>query len=292
MPSGSLSLEARATYTPAAKTLTLTKGTGVASMKVNGNTYTSPVDVIPGTSVTVEMTLSSGYSTDGWYNGSTKVSAGTSASYTFTMPASNLALTAKATLNKYALTLTKGEGVYAMTVDGTLYTSPVEINFGASVEVEMALSPGYAVDGWYDGSSRKVQTLSYTFTMQADAKTLEARATAITPSTATVDMTVTNNAPVVIKDTKVSVTIGSTTVSNDDDIDPDGGTWNMQFSNVPTGSILTFSVDARNISAGITKMQISISGNTWNANPHSGIFSNNVTFSLSQQYDATLTFST
>lgn len=136
----------------------LTAGTDIASVSGGGaHDYNS--------SVTVTAVLGSvpgyTYAFDGWYDGDTKVSS--SQSYTFTMPANAVSLTAKATKtpNDYTLSVNAGDYVASVSGGGTK-------TFGDSVTVEAVLGSAtgytYSFDGWYNGSTKVSSSLSYTFT--------------------------------------------------------------------------------------------------------------------------------
>ncbi len=71
-----------------------------------------------GTSVTVKAVPNTGYSFEGWYNGSTKVSS--SANYTFTLGASNVSLVAKFTAGGSNYTVNH----YVMNTSGAYPTTP------------------------------------------------------------------------------------------------------------------------------------------------------------------------
>jgi uncharacterized repeat protein (TIGR02543 family) len=79
-------------------TITASAGTGV-SAATGSNTYNY------GTSATVNCTVQTGYTFDGWYEGSTKVSS--SPSYSFTVTAART-LQARATQNTYTITVSAG----------------------------------------------------------------------------------------------------------------------------------------------------------------------------------------
>lgn len=68
-------------------TLAATSGTGVSAVDGGGT-------VQRGSSATLTATVSEGYTFDGWYDGETKVSGDNP--YTFTMPAANVSLEARA----------------------------------------------------------------------------------------------------------------------------------------------------------------------------------------------------
>jgi uncharacterized repeat protein (TIGR02543 family) len=94
------------TYASPNHTVTAVAGTGIASAYVAAGTSFSgtatSVSVNPNGSATFKATVSAGYTFDGWYNGSTRVS--TNLQYTVNNINSNLTLTAKANLINYAIT--------------------------------------------------------------------------------------------------------------------------------------------------------------------------------------------
>lgn len=152
--------------------VSLTAGTDIASVS-GGGTYNY------NSSVTVNAVLGSvpgyTYAFDGWYDGSTKVSS--NLSYTFTMPASAVSLTAvgSKTPNDYTLSLTAGDYIDSVSGGGTK-------TFGDSVTVEAVLDTqaGYTItfDGWYNGGTKVSSSQSYTFTYNtADDLSLTAKAT-------------------------------------------------------------------------------------------------------------------
>ena len=122
-------------------------------------------------SVTLTAETNAGYTWLGWYDESdTKVSEGTSLSYTFTMPADNK--TYEARWITCPVTLEKN-------IDEAGTVSGIERTIlGASTTITAVSNAGYTWLGWYDESDTKVSegtSLSYTFTMPADNKTYEAR---------------------------------------------------------------------------------------------------------------------
>ena len=152
--------------------VSLTAGTDIASVSGGGSKDY-------GSSVTVTATLGSvpgyTYAFDGWYDGSTKVSS--NLSYTFTMPASAVSLTAvgSKTPNDYTLSLTAGDYIDSVSGGGTK-------TFGDSVTVEAVLGSAtgytYSFDGWYNGATKVSSDLSYTFIYNtADDLSLTAKAT-------------------------------------------------------------------------------------------------------------------
>jgi len=127
-----------------------------------------------GASVTVTAEANEGYTFEGWYEGANKVSE--TAAYAFTMPAAARTLTARFTVNSYALTYASednGKG----TVMGTA-ASGNTVNYGAAVALTAQAREGYDFDGWYEGEVRVSTEAAYAFAMPAAARTLTARFTA------------------------------------------------------------------------------------------------------------------
>ena len=101
MPKGNVTLTASATSSK--YTLTVKKGTGIASVSGSGS-YAA------GTKVTVKATVSSGYKWSKWTSSNTSLLAGsTSQTYTFTMPKGNVTLTASAVSSTQTMPSTKTE---------------------------------------------------------------------------------------------------------------------------------------------------------------------------------------
>ena len=126
---------------------------------------------ILGASTTITAVSNAGYTWLGWYDESdTKISEGTSLSYTFTMPSENV--TYKAKWGDYNIILTENISA-AGTVDGAgKYVAETERTITATTNA------GYTWLGWYDESDTKVSastSLTYTFNMPAEDKTFEAR---------------------------------------------------------------------------------------------------------------------
>ncbi|GHT19214.1 hypothetical protein AGMMS4957_02980 [Bacteroidia bacterium] len=147
-------LQARAIRT---YTITTQSGTGV-SATTGAGTYNS------GATATVGCTVTSGYTFDGWYEGSTKVSS--SQSYSFTVTAART-LQARA-IQTYTITTSAGTGISATTAAGTY-------NSGTTATIGCTVTSGYTFDGWYEGSTKVSSSQSYSFTVTA-ARTLQARA--------------------------------------------------------------------------------------------------------------------
>jgi uncharacterized repeat protein (TIGR02543 family) len=143
-------------------TIATSAGAGI-SATTGAGTYNS------GATVTVGCTVLNGYTFDGWYEGSTKVSH--FQSYSFTVTAART-LQARATQNpptQYTVITQSGTGISATTGAGT-YNSNTTITVGCTVQT------GYTFDGWYEGATKVSGSQSYSFTVTA-ARTLQARAT-------------------------------------------------------------------------------------------------------------------
>lgn len=178
---GSKIADGGASYTPTAAitlyahwtannyTLTVIAGDYISSVSGGGSKACD-------SSVTVTAVLGSAtgytYSFDGWYNGNTRVS--TSLSYTFNMGAANITLTAKGkrSINSYTVSLTKGNYISSVSGGGSKeYNSSVTV----TAVLDSLTGYTYSFDGWYEGTTRKSTSLSYTFTMGASNISLTAK---------------------------------------------------------------------------------------------------------------------
>ncbi|WP_193391222.1 DUF5977 domain-containing protein, partial [Candidatus Symbiothrix dinenymphae] len=157
--SGARTLQARATPIP--YTITVSAGTGITSPSGGGSiNYNATANL--------NCTVSTGYTFDGWYEGSTKVSG--SPNYTFIVTEA-ITLEARATPIPYTITVSAGTGITSPSGGGS-------INYNATANLSCAVSTGYTFDGWYEGSTKVSGSENYTFTVSG-ARTLEARATPI-----------------------------------------------------------------------------------------------------------------
>lgn len=144
-------------------TVTLSKNISSA-----GSISGSSGRISEGTQCSITASTNNGYTWLGWYDGDTKVSTGTSLTFTFTMPSENKTYTAK----WYQIMLAKNTTA-AGNVGGL--TSAYKIGDSATITAES--NPGYTWLGWYDGNT-KVSTgtsLTYTFTMPSESKTFTAK---------------------------------------------------------------------------------------------------------------------
>lgn len=119
--------------------------------------------------VSVSANAAPGYAFKGWYDGTTLKSS--AVDYTFTMPASNLTLTATFTPKNYAL------NVYSEFPSMGTVSSVTSAAYKSSVTVTATPKSGFKFAGWYDGANLVSQNASYTFTMPYYAYSLMARFT-------------------------------------------------------------------------------------------------------------------
>ncbi|MBQ7712585.1 MAG: InlB B-repeat-containing protein [Clostridia bacterium] len=133
------------------------------------------ISEISGTTAVGEETMISavtnnGYTWLGWYDGETKVSEGTSLTYTFAMPAESKTYTAKWSSCPVALEKNIAE---AGTVGGVSGATAV----GAETTITATTNAGYTWFGWFDGETKVSEgtSLIYAFNMPAENKTYTAR---------------------------------------------------------------------------------------------------------------------
>ena len=122
-------------------TVTLNKDTGISSVSGAG-TYNY------GASVTINATPSAGYSWSKW----TGDKASTTKNYTFTMPASNVTNTAKATANKYTITFNANGGTLPSGLS-TLTPTYGTSDFYSWDLLAQTNRAGYTLKGYYDATS-------------------------------------------------------------------------------------------------------------------------------------------
>ena len=126
-------------------TLTLNKGTNIASVSGGGSKNY-------GASFTAVATLASAtgyiYSFDGWYEGSTKKSS--SLSYTSTMPASNLTLTAKGNAR---VAITYSVKFNANSGSGTMSNESFTYDVSKALTTNAFTRTGYTFKGWDTNSA-------------------------------------------------------------------------------------------------------------------------------------------
>jgi len=132
-----------------------------------GTVSNSGGNVLCNASVSIQAYPNTGYTFDGWYSGSTRVS--TANPYTFNMPAADTTYVAKFTANSYTLaTQSENPSYGTASGGGTIY-------YNASTTVTATAKTGYTFTGWYDGTTLKSASASYTFNMPASNLTLTAK---------------------------------------------------------------------------------------------------------------------
>ena len=158
--------EGSKTYTAKWTYYTITTSTNLSE----GGSYTRYTNykVSVGEEKTITATTNAGYTWLGWYDGDTKVSEGTSQTYTFTMGEESKTYTAK----WYKITLTRNN-----TSAGTISSLTDTYVVGDQVTIIATTNAGYTWLGWYDGDTKVSEgtSLSYTFTMGEESKTYTAK---------------------------------------------------------------------------------------------------------------------
>ncbi len=159
MPTDEITYTAKWTY------YTITTNTDLSA--AGSYTQRTNYKVTVGQSVTLTATPNTGYTFVGWYDGETKLSE--NSSYTFTMPAENIAYTAKWTY----YTLTTNTSL----AEGGSYTqrSDYKVTAGSSTTITATTNNGYTFVGWFNGETKLSGDLSYTFAMPATNVTYTAK---------------------------------------------------------------------------------------------------------------------
>ncbi len=145
-------------------TVNAAKETGVSTAYVRegtsfSGTSTSATVEYNG-SATFQATVSSGYTFDGWYNGTTKVSSNTT--YTHTNITSALTLTAKATPSSFTISASANP-----TAGGTV-SGDGTYNSGASCTLTATAGACYTFTNWTEGGTVVSTNPTYTFTVSGD----------------------------------------------------------------------------------------------------------------------------
>lgn len=161
-------------------TVSYTKGTGISSVSRASETVSHGSDALGSTA-----TVSTGYTFDGWYNGSTRVS--TSLTYAPTDVTKDMTLEARATINSYTVTvsayyrMTDGTGDYASGTTGGSVSGGGSVNYGGSKTITASPATGYKFDGWYStgasGGTLVSSSASYTISNVTSNQTVYARFT-------------------------------------------------------------------------------------------------------------------
>jgi len=124
------------------------KGTGIASATFDSyyseyrdySGLTSASNILRGSTATFNATASAGYTFEGWYNGSTKIS-GAGATYEYGAVTTDLSLTAKTTANSYTIKYVDTDGTTQ------LGTSTYNIE-SAAFALKNFTKTGYSVSEW------------------------------------------------------------------------------------------------------------------------------------------------
>ena len=171
-----------AEYTTNTYTVTYVKGTGIATISKTSETVSWGANATGCTA-----TVTTGYTFDGWYNGTTRVS--TSLTYAPTAVKSNLSLTAKANINSYTVSpsayyrTTDGTGNYTAGTTGGTVSDGGSVNHGGSITVTASAAAGYKFDGWYSagtsGGTLLSSSASYAISGVTASMTVYARFTRI-----------------------------------------------------------------------------------------------------------------
>ena len=168
MPNSNLTLVAKGKTTANTYTVVFNPKGGSGTMANESFTY----DVEK--ALTSNAFTKTGYTFKGWDTSS----SATTVVYTNGKKVKNLATSGTVNLyavweiNSYTLTLSKGDYIASVSGGGTK-------NYNASVTATATLGSAtgytYSFTGWYDGTTRKSTSLSYTFNMPASALTLTAK---------------------------------------------------------------------------------------------------------------------
>ena len=159
-------------------TVSYTKGTGITAVSRASETVNYGANAAGSTA-----TVQTGYTFDGWYNGSTKASS--SVTFAPTNVTATVTYEARATINTFTVTAspyfrnTDGTGNYASGTDGGTVTGGGSVNYGGSSTVTAAAKTGYQFDGWYTAGATGGTLLSsnaaYTITNVTANQTVYAR---------------------------------------------------------------------------------------------------------------------
>jgi len=136
----------------------------LAPNPTEGGTVSGAGDYEADAEVEVTATPTEGYQFISWTQGDAVIS--TTASFTYTMPDSSVALVAQfeevaVTPEQYTLTLTiAGSGT--VLVNGTAYTAPVTVDEGTELTLEATADANHQFDGWSGDATGASTTLSVT----------------------------------------------------------------------------------------------------------------------------------
>lgn len=163
-------------------TVSYTKGTGISAVSRASETVNYGANAAGSTA-----TVQTGYTFDGWYNGSTKASS--SVTFAPTNITASVTYEARATINKFTVApsayyrTTDGTGNYTSGTTGGTVTGGGTINYGGSATVTAAAATGYKFDGWYtagaSGGTLLSSNAAYTITNVTANQTVYARFTRV-----------------------------------------------------------------------------------------------------------------
>lgn len=135
--------------------LTLTKGTGISGVTIDGASVTSK-DINPGTSVTINATLNTGYHWKNWTSGTSTTQVSTKQSYTFDMPTSATTYKANGEANTYTVAYNANDGT------GTTASSSHTYGVAKALTANGFTKFGYTFKGWANTLDRaKAGTVDY-----------------------------------------------------------------------------------------------------------------------------------
>ena len=166
------------TVTPSAYYRT-TDGTGSYTSGTTGGTVSGGGSVNHGSSTTVRATAATGYKFDGWYSAGASGGSLLSSSTAYTISNVTGSQTVYARFTRIYFTVTYTTGNYVSSVSRS---SERVVYGGSALGSTMTINSttaqySYAVDGWYNGSSRVSSLATYAPTSVTSDITLQARAT-------------------------------------------------------------------------------------------------------------------
>ncbi|MCR5462691.1 MAG: hypothetical protein K6E87_06455 [bacterium] len=140
--------------------LELTKNIADAGVVTGGNSYKE------GSQVTIGATANTGYSFLGWYNGEQELTK--EASYSLTMPSSNLKYEAKFSVNKYTITI--DNQVAGVTIDGI--TSGEEYDYNSVIDLTTTNVAAGTTIKWTRSDNVSFVGNNYSFNVPAEDITI------------------------------------------------------------------------------------------------------------------------
>jgi len=135
-------------------------------------------EFVEGAEVTLTATVTDAtYKFDGWYDGATLLS--TEATYVYTMPAADKALTAQFVekpIDEFSVTVSADPAT-----GGTVAKSPNQTSYvnGTVVTLTATAADGYTFAGWFDGATQVSTDASYAYTVAGADKAFTAKFTAL-----------------------------------------------------------------------------------------------------------------